>query len=134
MKALSGIFAFKFGILVVSVTASIILMSACKKSLVRPTDDRPILIIFDASGVKTTKTPDEVKDACSKLNQSGKGLCEISFYKDNREVFHEGKLTMTRAVSSEAAGNPAAGDPTHLMQRAVVDTLDTATDFLGQIK
>jgi hypothetical protein len=135
MKTPSGTFALKLVILAVGATASIILISACKKLL--PTADRPILILFDGGGVRTNKTPDEVQNACRNLNKSGKGLCEIDYFNAKGEkLFHESSrsLTMTGAVRSEAAGNKASADPVHLMQKAVVDTLDTATDFLGQIK
>ena len=137
MKTQSGTFALKLVILAANAVTSIVLFSACKKSLILPTNERPILIIFDAAGVKTTKTPDEVQKACRDLNNSGKGLCEIDFYNAKGDkLFHEStrSLTMTRAVRSEAAANPASADPVHLMQKATVDTLDTATDFLGQIK
>jgi hypothetical protein len=136
MRTPSRTVALKLGILAVGATASIILTSACKKSLILPTNERPILIIFDAGGVKTTKTAHEVQDECSKLNGSGKGLCEIDYYNEKGEkVFHETpSLTMTRAVRSEAAGNPASADPANLTQKVAVDTLDTATDFLGKIK
>ena len=53
MKIPSGTFALKLGILAASAVASIVLISACKKSLILPTNERPILIIFDAGGVKT---------------------------------------------------------------------------------
>ena len=136
MKTPSRTFALKLVILAVSVTASIVLISACKKPLVLPTDERPILIIFDAHGVKTTKTPDEVKDACNKLSKSGKGLCEIDYYdNEGHKRFHEAPgLAMTGAVRSEAAGNPASADPVNLSQKVAVATLDDATDFLSQIK
>jgi hypothetical protein len=84
--------------------------------------------------VKTTKSPNEVQEACRALNESGKGVCEIAFYRDGREVFHEGKLTITRAVQSEAGGNPASAGPNSVIQKAAFDTLDDATDFLTKIK
>ncbi|HEU5238412.1 MAG TPA: hypothetical protein VFU37_14860 [Pyrinomonadaceae bacterium] len=137
MKILSGTFALKLVILAASAVASIVLISACKKSLILPTNERPILIIFDAGGVKTTKTPEEVQNACRDLNKSGKGLCEIDYYdNEGHKRFHEDtrSLTMTRAVRSEAAGNQASADPINVMQKVAVATLDDATDFLGKIK
>src|SRR5207249_11057101 len=56
MKTQSGTFALKLVILAANAVTSIVLFSACKKSLILPTNERPILIIFDAAGVKSTKT------------------------------------------------------------------------------
>jgi len=138
MKTLSGTFVLKLVILVASAVASIVLISACKKSLILPTNQRPILMIMDAGGVKTTKPPDDVKKACSDLNQyAGMLVCELAYYdKDGRQVFHEDKrsLTMTRAVRSETAANPAAADPINVTQKVVFANLDEATDFLTKIK
>jgi len=131
MKIPSGAFALKFGILATSLTASIILISACwEKSFI----EKPVLIIMSSPGVKTTKNPDEVQAACRALNESGKGVCEIAFYTDGREVFHEGKVTMTRAVQPETGGTPASASRNSVIQKVAFDTLDDATDFLSKIK
>ena len=139
MKTPLRTFASKLGILVVAATALIVLISASKVSLVRPTNDRPILVTFGAGGVKTTKPPEDIKKACSDLNKNaGKTVCEIAYY-DNKghEVFHEGSLTMTRAVRSERAGNTPPADQVNvenLMQKSAFTNLDEAATFLGQAK
>ncbi len=136
MKPLSGTSALKLVVLVASVTASIVLVSACKKSLILPTNERPILIIMDAGGVKSSKPPDIVKTECKKLNDAaGKTVCEVKVYDNSgREVVDNRSLTMTGAVRSETAANPGAPDPINVTQKAAFATLDDATRFLTNIK
>jgi hypothetical protein len=93
--------------------------------------------MFGADGVKTTKPPADIQKLCSDLNKkAGKTVCEIAYYdKDGHKVFHEGSLTMTRAMRSETAGNTPPTDQGHgLMQKSTFSTLDEAADFLGQAK
>lgn len=131
-------FVSKLGILTVAVTALIVLVSASKKSLVLPTKDRPILVVFGGGGVRTTKPPGDIQKACSELNKNaGKAVCEIAYYDKGHGVFHEGRLTMTHAERSEAAGNPPPADQTdvdNFMQKSAFTTLDEAAGFLGQVK
>jgi hypothetical protein len=123
-------------VLAASAAALIVLVSACKKSLVLPTNQRPILIIMDAGGVKTSKPPDIVKTECKKLNDAaGKTVCEVKVYDNSgREVVDNRSLTMTGAVRSETAANPVAPDPINVTQKAAFATFDDAKDFLNNIK
>jgi hypothetical protein len=138
MKTLCGTFVSKLGILAVAAIALIVLISASKKSLVLPTKDRPILVVFGGVGVRTTKPPGDIQKACRELNKkAGKTVCEIAYYDKGREVFHEGSLTMTRAERSEAAEDTPPADQVaddNFMQKSAFTTLDEAADFLGQVK
>ena len=135
MESPSGTFALKLGILAASVTASIVLISACQKSSVLVNEDHPILIIFMPPGANVAKhTEAEVRTAFQNLGQA---MCNVDYYDKNQvKKWHEGNLhlTMTGAVRSEASGNQASVDPVNVTQKAVFGTLDQATDFLGQIK
>ena len=141
MKTPSGTFPLKLVVLATTATALFVLISACKKSLVQiePTDKRPIVIVMDASGVKTTTSWDLLKNKCRDFNAAGGGekVCEIAFYDNTgREVFHEDNrsLTMTRAVRSDAAASSAAADPVNVTQKVAFATPAEAAAFLGLLK
>jgi hypothetical protein len=139
MKTPFGTFASKLGILAVTATALTLLISACSRYFILPTKDRPILVKLEGGGVRTTKSPREIQEACRRLNEiAGNRVCDIIYYnKEGHEVFHEGKLTITGAVRSEAAGNISPADQTDVgsvIQKLTFTNLDEAADFLGKMK
>ena len=137
MKTLSGTFVFKFGILAASATASIVLVSACEKSPAPATGNPPIVICMNEPGVKVKASSQAVEDEFKHLiGKHGEKVCNVDYYdKPDHKDWHQGKgpLCMTSAVHSEAAGNPAPADPSHLVQRVAFDTLDEAQQFLSTI-
>ncbi len=137
MKTLSGTFVFKLVILVAIATASIVLVSACEKSPAPATGNPPIVICMNEPGVKVKASSKVVEDAFKQLiAKHGEKVCNVDYYdKPDHRDWHQGKgpLCMTSAVHSEAAGNPAPADPSHLVQRVAFDTLDEAQQFLSTI-
>ncbi len=137
MKAPSGTFALKFGILAASVTASIVLISACEKSRPPATGEPPVVFCMNPPGVKVKASLKVVEDAFKQLiAKHGEKVCNVDYYdKPDHRDWHQGKglLCMTSAVRSEAAGTPAPADPSHLVQRVAFDTLDEAQQFLSTI-
>ena len=135
MKTPSGIFAFKLVILAASVTASIVLISACSKASFLTGGD-PILIIFDADGVKTRASSENVEKAFDDLiKKHGDKVCNVDYYKDNKKLWHKGNrgLTTTHAIRSQAAGNPTPADPTSLMLKVAFADLDESQQFFSTI-
>jgi hypothetical protein len=135
MKTPSGTFALKLGILAASVTASIILISACWKASFL-TGGRPILIIMDADGVKTRAPSADVEKAFDDLiKKHGDKVCNIDYYKDNKKLWHKGNrgLTTTHAIRSKAAGNPTPADPTNLVMKVAFADLDESQQFFSTI-
>ncbi|PYI63903.1 MAG: hypothetical protein DMF07_08520 [Verrucomicrobia bacterium] len=132
MKALSGTFALKFGILGASVAASIILISACEKSVPPPSGNRPILVIFKQPGVPTKAESEKVKKAFEDL---GEDFCNVDYYGNNIVQWHVGHLSlkMTSAVRSEAAASSESADPTHLLQKVAFTDLDQAQQTFSTI-
>ena len=138
MKTPSGTFALKFGILAASVTALIVLVSACEKSPAPATGNPPIVICMNEPGVKVKASSQAVEDAFKHLiGKHGEKVCNVDYYHDHpdRPDWHQGqgRLCMTSAVRSEAGGTPAPADPSHLVQRVAFDTLDEAQQFLSTI-
>jgi hypothetical protein len=138
MKTPSGTFALKFGILAASVTALIVLVSACEKSPAPATGNPPIVICMNEPGVKVKASSPAVEKAFDDLiAKHGKEVCNVDYYHDHpdRPDWHrgQGRLCMTSAVRSEAGGTPAPADPSHLVQRVAFDTLDEAQQFLSTI-
>ncbi len=138
MKTLSGTFAFKFGILAASATASIVLVSACEKSPAPATGNPPIVICMNEPGVKVKASSQAVEDEFKHLiAKHGEKVCNVDYYHDHpdRPDWHQGqgRLCMTSAVRSEAGGTPAPADPSHLVQRVAFDALDEAQQFLSTI-
>ncbi len=140
MKTPSGTFALKLVILAASVTASIVLISACLKASLLTGGD-PILIIFDADGVKTRASSDVVEKAFDDLiGKHGKDVCNVDYYdKDHPHLgnpaWHKGNrgLTTRHAIRSKAAGNPAPADPTNLSQKVAFADLDEAQKTFSTI-
>jgi hypothetical protein len=138
MKTLSGTFVFKLVILVAIATASIVLVSACEKSPAPATGNPPIVICMNEPGVKVKASSQAVEKAFDDLiAKHGKEVCNVDYYHDHpdRPDWHrgQGRLCMTSAVRSEAGGTPAPADPSHLVQRVALDTLDEAQQFLSTI-
>src|SRR5947207_2668592 len=80
MKTPSGTFALKLVILAAGVTASIVLISACLKASLLTGGD-PILMIFDADGVKTRASSEDVAKAFDDLiGKHGKDVCNVDYY------------------------------------------------------
>jgi len=138
MKTPSGTFALKLVVLVVSATAFIVLISACKKALILPTNERPIEIFMDAGGVASSQSSDVVYKICKDLNvAAGSTVCEVRYYANDGHLVPapvDRGLTMTGAVRSEAAANSAAADPVNVTQKATFATLKDASDFINDIK
>jgi hypothetical protein len=135
MKTPSGTFVLKLGILAASVTASIVLISACWKASFL-TGGSPILVIMDATGVKTRAASKDVENAFDDLiRKHGEGVCNVDYYVDDKKKWHKGnrKLIMTRATRSEAARTPAPADPTNLMQKVAFADLDESQQFFSTI-
>jgi hypothetical protein len=135
MKTPSGTFALKLVILAAGVSASIVLISACWKASFL-TGGKPILIIFDADGVKTRAPSKVVEDAFDGLiGKHGEGVCNVDYYDQNLRKWHKGNLhlTLTGAIHSTAAGNPTPADPTHLMQKVQFTDLDESQNFFSTI-
>ncbi|HEU5248161.1 MAG TPA: hypothetical protein VFU09_13815 [Candidatus Udaeobacter sp.] len=135
MKTPSGTFALKLVILAASVTASIVLISACWKASFLTGGD-PILIIFDADGVKTRAPSADVEKAFDDLiKKHGEGVCNVDYYKDNKKLWHKGNrgLTTRHAIRSTAAGNPAPADPSNLVMKVAFADLDEEQEFLSTI-
>jgi hypothetical protein len=134
MKTLSGTFALKLGTLAAGATASIVIISACQKSVVPANGERPVFVIFLPPGAKTSDDENKVRLAFQNLGQDN---CNVDYY-DQRQVkkWHEGHLhlTMTGAVHSEASGNQASVDPINVTQKIAFTSLDEATNFFSQIK
>jgi hypothetical protein len=137
MKTPSETFALKFGILAAGATASIVLISACEKSPPPATGNPPIVICMNEPGVKVKAPSDDVKKAFDDLIvKHGEKVCNVDYYdKPDHRDWQRGKgpLCMISAVRSEAAGNPAPADPSHLVQRVAFDTLDEAQQLLSTI-
>jgi hypothetical protein len=140
MKTPSGTFVLKLGILAASVTASIVLISACWKASLLTGGD-PILMIMDAHGVKTRAPSKVVEDAFADLiGKHGEGVCNVDYYDAahphlGNPAWHKGnrKLTTTGAIRSEAARTPASEDPTNLMQKVAFADLDEEQTTLSTI-
>jgi hypothetical protein len=135
MKTPSGTFVLKLGILAASVTASIVLISACWKASLLTGGD-PILMIMDAHGVKTRASSDVVEKAFDDLiGKHGQGVCNVDYYVDDKKIWHKGnrKLTTTGVIRSEAARTPAPADPTNLMQKVAFADLDEEQTTLSTI-
>jgi hypothetical protein len=135
MKTPSGIFALKLVILAASVTASIVLISACWKASFLTGGD-PILMIMDADGVKTRASSDVVEKAFDDLiGKHGQGVCNVDYYRDNKKLWHKGNrgLTTRHAIRSQAAGNPTPADPTNLVMKVAFADLDEEQTFVSTI-
>jgi hypothetical protein len=135
MKIPSGTFALKLGILAASVTASIVLISACWKASFLTGGD-PILMIMDAHGVKTRASSEVVENAFDKLiGKHGQGVCNVDYYVDDQKKWHKGnrKLTTTGVIRSEAARTPAPADPSNLVMKVAFANLDEEQEFLSTI-
>jgi hypothetical protein len=135
MKTPSGTFALKLVILAAGVSASIVLISACWKSSIL-TGGKPILIIFDADGVKTRASSEVVEKAFDNLiEKHGDKVCNVDYYKDNNKLWHRGNLhlTMIGAIRSDAGGNPAPADPSNLLQKVKFADLDETQTFFSTI-
>lgn len=135
MKTPSGTFALKLAILAASVTALIVLISACWKASILTGGD-PILIIMDADGVKTRASSDVVQKAFDELiGKHGENVCNVDYYEENKKRWHKGNrgLTTTHAIRSKAAGNPTPADPSNLMQRVAFADLDESQQFFSTI-
>jgi hypothetical protein len=140
MKTPSGTFALKLVVLAAGVTASIVLISACWKASFLTGGD-PILIIFDADGVKTRASSDVVEKAFDELiGKHGENVCKVDYYdKDHPHLgnpaWHKGNrgLTTTHAIRSKAAENPTPADPTNLVMKVAFADLDEAQTFSSTI-
>lgn len=140
MKTLSGTCVLKLVILAASATPSIVLISACERSqrsLAPAGNAPPILIIMSEPGVKVRASSDDVEKAFDNLiSKHGENVCNVDYYdKDQKKLWHRGnrELTMTSAMRSEAAGNPASADPTNLTQKVAFDSLDESQTFFSTI-
>ncbi|HZR06882.1 MAG TPA: hypothetical protein VFA61_13730 [Candidatus Udaeobacter sp.] len=137
MKTRSGTFVFKLGILLATVTVSIVLICACELSPVQATEKTPLLIIMAEPGVAVRAPSQAVETAFKKLiGKHGENVCNVDYYdKDQHKLWHQGNrsLTMTHAVRSKAAESSTPADPTNLMQRVAFDTLDESQTFFSTI-
>jgi hypothetical protein len=135
MKTPSGTFALKLVILAASVTASIVLISACWKASLLTGGD-PILMIMDGHGVKTRASSDVVEKAFNDLiGKHGQGVCNVDYYVDDKKIWHKGNrgLTTTHAIRSKAAENPTPADPTNLVMKVAFADLDEEQTFVSTI-
>jgi hypothetical protein len=133
MKTLSGTFALKLVILTAGVTASIVLVSACRKSAILATD-KPILILMNEPGVRARASSEDVEKAFDDLiKKHGKKVCNVDYYDEKQQKKWHRPLTLTGAERSETSGNPAPADPVHLLQKVAFDTLDESQQFFSTI-
>lgn len=132
MKALSGTFALKLMILVAGVAASIVLISGCETIIVAI--DKPLLIKMNEPGTKVSASSKRVQEEFDKLiAKHGPTVCNVDYYDKNQNLEWHRPLTMTGAVHSKAAGNPAPADPINLMQKVFFANFDEAQKFFSAI-
>jgi hypothetical protein len=130
MKTPSGTFALKLGILAASVTASIVLISACQTIGI----DKPIHVLMIEPGMKVRASSQDVQKAFDNLiKKHGEKVCFVDYYDKNQHKEWHRPLTMTGAVHSEAAGNPVPADPVNLMQKVAFANLDESQKFFSTI-
>jgi hypothetical protein len=133
MKTPSGTFALKLVVLAAGVTASIVLISACWKASFL-TGGKPILVIFDADGVKTRAPSADVEKAFDDLiKKHGDKVCNVDYYKDNKKLWHKGNLSLIGGFRSEAAGSPTPADPSNLVMKVQFADLDESQQFFSTI-
>jgi hypothetical protein len=133
MKALSGTFALKLGILAASVTASIVLISACQTTA-HLDIDKPIHVLMIEPGMKVRASSGVVQKAFDDLiKKHGEKVCFVDYYDKNQHKEWHRPLTMTGAVHSGAAGNRVPADPMNLMQKVAFADLDESQKFFSTI-